>query len=142
MRSIIRKPEVLKRTGLSDTTIWRLERADDFPARVQLTEGGSVGWVESEVERWVHARVRGAGKRPPRALEPSPTPSPTPSPPPRIATAPETPPLTATEPVSPALGDQIDAKPNGGCRSRRIYRTRASGAVEAARPRLHPKRVR
>ena len=67
MRNIIRKREVLKRTGLSDTTIWRLEKADDFPKRVVLTDAGAVGWVESEVDRWVHDRVRGAGKRPPRA---------------------------------------------------------------------------
>jgi prophage regulatory protein len=64
MRSIIRKPEVLKRTGLSDTTIWRLEKVGDFPKRVQLTDAGSVGWVEAEVDRWIHDRVRGAGKRP------------------------------------------------------------------------------
>jgi prophage regulatory protein len=64
MRNIIRKPEVRKRTGLSDTTIWRLERAGDFPRKVLLTEGGSVGWVEAEVERWVQERVRRAGKRP------------------------------------------------------------------------------
>ena len=66
-RTIIRRAEVLKRTGLSNTTMWRLERDGDFPARVQLTDAGSVGWVESEVDRWIHDRVRGGGKRPPKA---------------------------------------------------------------------------
>jgi prophage regulatory protein len=66
-RNIIRRAEVLKRTGLSNTTLWRLERAGDFPPKVILTEAGSVGWVEAEVDRWVHERVRGGGKRPPRA---------------------------------------------------------------------------
>ena len=64
---VIRKREVLRRTGLSDTTIWRMERAGDFPARVQITEAGAVGWFEDEVDRWVHDRVRGGGKRPPLA---------------------------------------------------------------------------
>jgi prophage regulatory protein len=62
---ILRKRDVLKRTGLSDTTIWRLERAGKFPQRMQLTEAGSVGWREDEVERWVHDRIRAGGKTPP-----------------------------------------------------------------------------
>jgi prophage regulatory protein len=66
-RNIIRRAEVLKRTGLSNTTLWRLERDSNFPHRVQLTEAGSVGWVEAEVDRWVHERVRAGGKRPPLA---------------------------------------------------------------------------
>ena len=66
-RNILRKRAVQQRTGLSDTTIWRLERAGDFPARVQITDAGSVGWYENEIDEWVHDRVRGLGKRPPRA---------------------------------------------------------------------------
>ena len=66
-RNIIRKREVLRRTGLSDTTIWRHEKRGDFPARVQLTEAGVVGWFEDEIDRWIHGRIRGGGKRPPRA---------------------------------------------------------------------------
>ena len=68
-RSIIRKPEVVRRTGLSYSTIWRLEQTGDFPARIRLTEAGAVGWVETEVDRWIHGRVRGGGKRPPKARE-------------------------------------------------------------------------
>ena len=64
--NIIRKPAVRRKTGLSDTTIWRLERDGEFPARIRITEAGAVGWVEAEVDRWVHERVRGLGKRPPR----------------------------------------------------------------------------
>jgi prophage regulatory protein len=65
-RNIIRKPAVRLKTGLSDTTIWRLEKADDFPKRIQITDGGAVGWFEDEVDDWVHDRIRGFGKRPPR----------------------------------------------------------------------------
>jgi prophage regulatory protein len=67
MRNIIRKPAVRQRTGLSDVTIWRKEKAGQFPQRLQITEGGAVGWFEDEVDRWVHERVRGTGKRPPLA---------------------------------------------------------------------------
>jgi prophage regulatory protein len=66
-RNIIRKPAVRQKTGLSDTTIWRLQKAGEFPPRVQLTDAGLVGWFEDEVDRWVHERVRAGGKRPPRA---------------------------------------------------------------------------
>jgi prophage regulatory protein len=66
-RTIIRKPEVIRRTGLSYTTIWRLERNGEFPSRVKLTDAGAIGWVESEVDGWIKDRVRGAGKRPPLA---------------------------------------------------------------------------
>jgi len=64
-RIIIRKAEVVRRTGLSATTIWRLERDGEFPPRVRLTEH-SVGWPEVEVERWIADRVAGGGRVPPR----------------------------------------------------------------------------
>ena len=66
-RNIIRKPATRKKTGLSNTTIWRLEKVDKFPRRIQITEAGAVGWYEDEVEAWIHDRVRGFGKRPPSA---------------------------------------------------------------------------
>jgi prophage regulatory protein len=55
--NILRRPEVSARTGLSSPTIWRLERAGKFPARVQLS-ANSVGWHESEVEAWIESRDR------------------------------------------------------------------------------------
>lgn len=51
---IIRKPEVIRRTGLSDTSIWRRERDGKFPRRLPLG-GGSVGWLESEIETWIES---------------------------------------------------------------------------------------
>jgi prophage regulatory protein len=47
-KTFLRKPDVQKRTGLSDTTIWRLEQVGKFPVRVQLTEK-IVGWDEDEI---------------------------------------------------------------------------------------------
>jgi len=68
-RNILRKRPVRQRTGLSDTTIWRLEKAGNFPARIRITEAGAVGWYEDEIDNWIHDRVRGGGKRPPKARE-------------------------------------------------------------------------
>ncbi len=65
MRSIIRKPSVRRRVGYSDTQIWRLEKVGLFPQRIQLTEGGAVGWYEDEIDEWINHRVRACGKRPP-----------------------------------------------------------------------------
>ena len=49
---IMRSKEVQEMTGLSRTTIWRLERVGKFPDRVPLGLS-SVGWRLSEVEAWV-----------------------------------------------------------------------------------------
>jgi predicted DNA-binding transcriptional regulator AlpA len=49
---ILRSKEVQEMTGLSRTTLWRLERKGEFPARVALC-AGSVGWRLSEVELWL-----------------------------------------------------------------------------------------
>ncbi len=52
---IIRSKEVQNKTGLSRTTIWRLERKGEFPARIPLS-AGSVGWRLGEVEEWIKSR--------------------------------------------------------------------------------------
>jgi prophage regulatory protein len=49
---IIRKPELFFMIGLSDTTIWRMEKIGKFPRRINLG-GNSVGWFETEVNRWL-----------------------------------------------------------------------------------------
>lgn len=65
VRTIIRRKEVKRRTGNpSDATLWRWEKAGIFPQRIQLTEGGSVGWYEDEIDGWVRDRIRAGGKRP------------------------------------------------------------------------------
>ncbi len=45
-------------TGYSIPSIHRLERAGQFPARVQLG-AAKVGWIRQDVEAWLAARVRG-----------------------------------------------------------------------------------
>lgn len=39
-------------TGLSYTTIYRLEKAQQFPARRSISEG-RVAWLTEEVEEWM-----------------------------------------------------------------------------------------
>ena len=55
---ILRLDELTERTGLSRTTLWRLERANEFPKRIQLSRN-SVGWDESEISKWLSSRPRG-----------------------------------------------------------------------------------
>lgn len=50
--SLIRLPEVRRRTGLSTATIYRKVASGDFPAKVQLS-ANVVAWYESDINRWV-----------------------------------------------------------------------------------------
>lgn len=54
---LIRVDEVIELTGLSRTTLWRRERAGDFPARRRLG-ANSVAWSEREVLEWVDSQPR------------------------------------------------------------------------------------
>lgn len=53
---IERLPSVVKRTGVSQSTIRRLERGGKFPRRRHLTGFRSVGWLRSEVDAWLASR--------------------------------------------------------------------------------------
>jgi len=50
--------EVLNITGLSRTTLWRLERTGKFPQRLRLSMN-RVGWRKEEVDEWIATRPRG-----------------------------------------------------------------------------------
>ena len=65
--TILRISDVSSLTGLSRTTLWRLERRNEFPARIRLT-GHSIGWRESEVQEWISSRPRGISASLPEAL--------------------------------------------------------------------------
>ena len=53
---ILRLPQVCKVTGLGRSMIYQLESARRFPCRVRIG-ARAVGWVESEVQRWLADRV-------------------------------------------------------------------------------------
>ena len=50
--------EVQALTGLSRSTLWRLERRGELPARRRLS-AGRVAWLESEISQWLESRSRG-----------------------------------------------------------------------------------
>lgn len=54
--TLIRRPEVLQRCGISNTTLHRLIHAGDFPTPVRLGPR-AVAWVESEVVEWIEQRI-------------------------------------------------------------------------------------
>jgi predicted DNA-binding transcriptional regulator AlpA len=55
-QDIYRLPEVCRRTGLSKATIYRMERARQFPARRRLSPK-TVGYLKSEVDKWIETRI-------------------------------------------------------------------------------------
>lgn len=54
---ILRQPDVLARTGLSKSTIYQLIKDKQFKAPIKLGER-AVGWLESDVEEFLAARVK------------------------------------------------------------------------------------
>ena len=55
----VRQPEVQRTTGLSRTTIWRLERTGKFPKRRRISSN-SIAWLESEIVTWMAERAEAA----------------------------------------------------------------------------------
>jgi prophage regulatory protein len=53
---LLRFPMVRERTGLSRSTIWRLERQGDFPKHRRIS-ANVVAWVEDEVISWIHSKI-------------------------------------------------------------------------------------
>ena len=52
---MLRVPEVMARTGLSRTTIWRRVRAGTFPPPKELGEN-SIGWTDLVIAEWTENR--------------------------------------------------------------------------------------
>ncbi|HEI9932740.1 helix-turn-helix transcriptional regulator [Citrobacter freundii] len=55
-QSLIRLPEVLKRTGFGKTWIYRLISEGRFPAPVKIGVR-AVAFVESEVDEWIQSVI-------------------------------------------------------------------------------------
>jgi Predicted transcriptional regulator len=51
---------VLERVPVSRTTLWRMERAGQFPKRIQISPN-RVAWLESDVDAWLEARKAAHG---------------------------------------------------------------------------------
>ena len=56
--NILRRPEIEKKTGLSERQIRNLEDAGKFPKRFLIAEGGrAIGWSENEVDEYIRERI-------------------------------------------------------------------------------------
>ena len=55
----LREAEVLRITGLSRTTRWRMERRGEFPRR-RILSRNAVGWLASQIEAWMAERAEAA----------------------------------------------------------------------------------
>ena len=53
---LLRFAEVRQRTGLSRSTIWRLERSGVFPRRVKVSVN-VVAWRDDEVSEWIRSKL-------------------------------------------------------------------------------------
>jgi prophage regulatory protein len=53
--AVVSRDELKVLTGLGETTLWRLEKAGDFPVKLKLSTR-RVGWMRHEIEAWIQAR--------------------------------------------------------------------------------------
>ena len=56
MSKIIRLSSVIDQTGLSRSSIYKFIQDESFPKQIPLGER-AVGWIKSEVDDWVAARI-------------------------------------------------------------------------------------
>ncbi len=54
--TILRLPTILKRTGLSRSSIYLRISKGEFPRSISLG-GRSVGWLEDDVESWLEEKI-------------------------------------------------------------------------------------
>ena len=58
MSQLIKLKEVIKLTGLSTSSVYRLAASGQFPAPLKLSPGGrSSAWVLAEVQQWIDERI-------------------------------------------------------------------------------------
>lgn len=60
--SILRLPEVKARTGLSRSTIYLRMSEGSFPASISLGGPRAVGWLASDVDRWLDRQIEASRK--------------------------------------------------------------------------------
>ena len=53
---MLRLPEVIRKTALSRSQIYRLIGFGEFPKQVPLCER-AVGWIEEEIDLWLQGRI-------------------------------------------------------------------------------------
>lgn len=48
---------MLSKIGVSSSTLYRLEKAGNFPERRKLSSN-SIGWLNTEVDYWINSREK------------------------------------------------------------------------------------
>ena len=61
INDIIRPRELPRVTGLSRTTIWRLEKEGKFVQKIRLTEH-SIGYRRIDIENWIEELIKKGGE--------------------------------------------------------------------------------
>jgi len=51
--AVLRRREVIRRTGLSNSALYVRIKAGEFPKSFSLG-GNLAGWLESDVDAWIH----------------------------------------------------------------------------------------
>ena len=52
MSNILRPKQLANYLSVSVTTIWRMQKEEDFPKKVRLSQR-AVGWIESDIALWL-----------------------------------------------------------------------------------------
>jgi len=55
-QSLIRLPEVQRRTGYSKAWIYRLLKEERFPASIKIGSR-AIAFIESEIDEWINQRI-------------------------------------------------------------------------------------
>lgn len=53
---ILRQPDVVLKTGVSSTTLWRWTKAGHFPKPIKLGPN-VIGWREADIDNWINERA-------------------------------------------------------------------------------------
>ncbi len=61
-KKLLSKKEVAQMIGVGLVSLWRWERAGDFPARVQLS-ARRVGYHEADIRNWIETRQTVGGTK-------------------------------------------------------------------------------
>ena len=56
---ILREAEVRALTGLSRTTLWRLEKEGSFPKRCKIARN-AIGWLSDHINDWLEQKSQQA----------------------------------------------------------------------------------
>lgn len=54
---VIRRPELIAKTGMPCSSIYQLIADGQFPKPIRLGNLKAVGWIEAEVDGWINVRM-------------------------------------------------------------------------------------